>query len=150
MFLWVLGAPLVVGIVCSLLSGEIKGRLARAARDSVRTAVALLPETEASDHVETWEAHLLDLAHEPIGAYMYSKRVLLVAIRIRVAYNVQRRWHTAAHRLGTSQCFVCGDHGCPSSIDSHHIMPVGSRGATAFANVSVVCASCNRRIQATS
>jgi hypothetical protein len=148
MSLWVLGAPLVAGIACSLLSGEIKGRLGRAARDGLRNAVALLPETEASDHVETWEAHLLELADEPIGAYMYSKRVLFVAIRIRAANYVQRRLRNTSTQLASGRCIVCGDR-CPwSSINCHHIVPAGLRCTTGFANVSVVCSGCNRSIQA--
>jgi hypothetical protein len=148
MSLWVLVAPLVAGIVCSLLSGEIKGRLARAARDGLRNAVALLPETEASDHIETWEAHLLELADEPIGSYMYSKRVLFVAIRIRAAYYVQRRLRNTSPRLASDRCIACGDRCLWSSIDCHHITPVGSRGTSGFANVFVVCSDCNRRTQA--
>jgi len=148
MSLWVLGGPLVAGIVCSLLGSEIKGRLARAARDGLRNAVALLPETEASDRVEAWEAHLLELADEPIGAYTYSKRVLFVAIRIRATRYVQRRLRNMTPRLANGLCIVCGDRCRWSYIDCHHIMPVRSRGTTGFANVSVVCSGCNRSIQA--
>lgn len=145
-------APLLVGVASALLSGEIKGLLVRSARDAVRAAAALLPESEAIVRTEEWEAHIHDLADEPIRAYVHAKRLRHVAIQIAEELaavgecatekksSLSKR-HYAVYELAGGRCFVCGREGLAYKF----IVTVAHGGARTLQNSQTLCVECHRR-----
>jgi hypothetical protein len=156
MSVWALAVvPLVIGIASPLLSGEIKGRLTRAARDAMRAAAALLPEPEASRRTREWEAHLDDLVDEPIGAYLYAVRLRFLAIGIAREWGAARACRAARNgklfelyrvviRRRVGRCEMCRRSLDPLCLELQHIAPVARGGATTVENLLLLCAECNR------
>jgi HNH endonuclease len=157
---WVLVGvvSLAVGLASSLLSTEIKGLLARRARDGVRAAVASLPQHEATLRAEEWEAHLHDLAAEPIRAYLYARQLQRAATQM--AREVDRASECAAMQETSlseprgalaqreSYCSICAQAFDRPRLERRHIVPFVRGGSATVQNMYLVCAECNRRLHA--